>query len=464
LRPLSDNPIRKKEDDEFGFMPYVKILGDLTIEADSLPFTIGIFGEWGTGKTSLMYLLEKWLNEHDGNVKTVWFNPWKYDCKEELWSAFIQSIILKIEEESSGEIKEDVRKILKKLAGVAIRGVIEKSTFGIIDRQSINEIKEVISDNNKEHINFLNKFDEEFSDLVSKYVGNNGRLIIFIDDLDRCIPENAITILESLKLYLDNSNCIFILGMDRQIIELGINHRYGKESKITGHEYLEKIIQMPFYIPPIQFGKLRKSFQQATKAQEYTPKMWKMLQYGINGNPRKIKRFINSFYMVRKALESRTEHDRLSAGSKDPLQDIPKEIRLYYLAKLVIIQMMYPDFYDFLTYFPNGWKEIEEAVNKEQDEINRFIESYSNFRDILTNMDIIRFMKNTSYVVKDSSFPMPPDENVVKIMIEYTGLLEPAKSKSDRPSMGEPSTPTDSISGSTVTNQSGSPWETNLIK
>ena len=106
MRPLSDNPIKLIENDEFGFMPYVKILGESIVDADSLPFTIGIFGEWGNGKTSLMNLLKQWLKTYHHSIKTIWFNPWIYDKKEEIWSAFIQRILAQIRDNANVEIKD----------------------------------------------------------------------------------------------------------------------------------------------------------------------------------------------------------------------------------------------------------------------------------------------------------------------------------------------------------------------
>ncbi len=58
-------------------------------------------------------------------------------------------------------------------------------------------------------------FQDKFADVVKEYVGEEGRLVVFIDDLDRCLPEGAITVLESLKLFLDRSQCVFVIGVDQ---------------------------------------------------------------------------------------------------------------------------------------------------------------------------------------------------------------------------------------------------------
>ena len=91
---FTDNPKEIIDDDEFGFNLYVKFLGESINPIDDLPFTVGIFGEWGTGKTTLMKFLKKWFEEEE--IKTLWLNPWKYDKKEELWAALIRTILIKM--------------------------------------------------------------------------------------------------------------------------------------------------------------------------------------------------------------------------------------------------------------------------------------------------------------------------------------------------------------------------------
>lgn len=294
---LSDNPITKENDDKFGFGLFVDILGKAILDIEYLPFTVGIFGEWGTGKTSLMRLLRKRLESNE--CKTIWFNPWKYDNKEELWAALIRSILLEIRNETSIwklKLKKTAWALLKDISLFAFKGGISAATGGVISLRNTEKMSE------SEH-DFLNKFESNFSKLVEDFVGEKGRLVIFIDDLDRCIPENTITVLESLKLYLDNSRCVFVLGMDRAIVELAIKQRYGKDIQLSGREYLEKIVQLPFFLPPIQFGNLQQALQSQSKVADYTPQIWTLLRCGLEGNPRKAKCFVNCFYMAQEALK-----------------------------------------------------------------------------------------------------------------------------------------------------------------
>lgn len=89
------------------------------------------------------------------------------------------------------------------------------------------------------------------------------KFLFLIDDLDRCLPENTVKMLESIKLFLDIENCAFVMAVDREIVELGVEHHYkayrefNQELPITGNEYLEKMITLPFSLPFIQKEDIR---------------------------------------------------------------------------------------------------------------------------------------------------------------------------------------------------------------
>ena len=71
------------------------------------------------------------------------------------------------------------------------------------------------------------------------------RVVVFIDDLDRCSPKKALEVLESIKVFLDIEGFVYIIGMSRDTIDRLITHAY-KETGIEGKEYIKKIIQIPY--------------------------------------------------------------------------------------------------------------------------------------------------------------------------------------------------------------------------
>ena len=437
---LSDNAITEEYDDEFGFNPFVEILCNAILDTKCLPFTIGVFGEWGSGKTSFLHLLQKRIK--DKQQKTAWFNPWKYDTKEELWTALIRAILLEISEKCNNDsLKKEILMILKNVSWLTFKKGISYGTSGFISERNIEKIKNVIVRQSKGEHEFLNKFESKFKDIVSKFVGEDGRLVIFIDDLDRCIPENAITVLESLKLYLDNSACVFVLGMDRTIVELGIKHRYGDQIHLSGREYLEKIVQLPFFLPPVQFGKLQKVLQKKSKACNYDAAVWTLLRYGLGGNPRKAKRFVNSFYMAQEALR-RPEiigeliNDGIDLDSKSPSRkegDLSKEDdnQLFYLAKALIIQMSYTEFYDYLILNPSGWQKYEEVFSFSGGDRNEALAEDPDLNIHWKDRRLYHFMRRTRETSlksnaqnSDKGFPPPPSPQTLERILRFTGIVE----------------------------------------
>ena len=348
---LDDNPANS---DLFHFSRLVDALTSVVDEIETTPFVIGILGPWGCGKTTLMQLIRKGLlSKH----KTIWFNPWKYDNKEAIWNAFIQSILVEVKREiendpehSASELIARIRSIGKKLAWYSLKVGASKLTQGIIDQDFIQSLKDSFS-SNEEQYEFINKFEDTFSKLLRDYSGDN-KIIIFIDDLDRCVPENAITVLESIKLFLDGSNCVFIIGLEKEIVEKGIHFRYKEEIDFSGKDYLEKIIQLPFTIPVVP-DELIVNYMKSDVVSKILPtkekeKFIKTVQIGLEGNIRKIKRFVNNFYVM-KLLSCLSDEDFDGHCL---------------MAKVLVIQMRYPKLYELIKQDPKMMASISKAIEE----------------------------------------------------------------------------------------------------
>jgi energy-coupling factor transporter ATP-binding protein EcfA2 len=379
---LDDNPAIE---DLFGFSRFVEALTAVIHEIESTPFVMGIIGPWGCGKTTLMKQIERAL---DGEYKTIWFNPWKYDNKEAIWNAFIQSILNDMKKElesredsATNELIERISSIGKKLAWYSFKVGANKLTGGIISNQFLDSLKEAFK-SNEEHYEFINKFEHTFGKLIRDYCGDR-KMIIFIDDLDRCIPENAITVLESIKLFLDDSNCVFVLGLEKEIVEKGIHYRYKKEIDFSGKDYLEKIIQLPFTIPAVSIDAIR-DYIKSGKANQILPDERKeefidVIITGTGGNLRKIKRFINNFYLL-KLLAGLSPKDWIGHGL---------------LAKILILQMRYPKLYRKLNRSPDMLGSISAAIlAKKKIDFKKYCEVNSD--DSVANLS--RFLTQTTKI------------------------------------------------------------------
>ncbi len=294
MQLFTDNPIASVEKDKFGFDRYARGLKDLILQAEPLPFCVGIFGAWGSGKSSFMNMIQGLIKEQaDNKIKTIWFNPWKYDKKEDIWNALIQTILNSIIEEQT--LKQGVKDKAKELAlattWLALKKTLTAITAGVISEGDLDKVVEAFNEKDEKYYRHINQFEKDFADVVNDYT-NSGKLVIFIDDLDRCLPENAITVLESLKLFIGDAHCIFVLGMDHSIVEAGIKSRYGKDAPIAGRDYLDKIIQVPFFLPAVRYEDLRASLPTDKNNKAFSEEIWNIIRLGMGGNPRKTRRFV----------------------------------------------------------------------------------------------------------------------------------------------------------------------------
>jgi formylglycine-generating enzyme required for sulfatase activity len=377
------------EDDALDFMPYVETLADI-IQTGNTPLTIGVFGTWGSGKTSLMKMIRKRL---PSDFTVAWFDSWKYDKEESLWRALLLCVLNALKERASlgGKPVEEFEKLqsliyrdmeiekvgevtidLAKLGGVAAKGLAQISLSFIPGLSSLTKLVEELQSGAAkdvdeataairrertkiyiEQIQFLEQFQNKFRELVNEYVKPN-RFVIFVDDLDRCLPEKAIGVLEAIKLFLDAENCVFILGLDQEVIARSIEMKYrGLGSKQTGDNqthftvegvhYLEKIIQLPFQIPPIEQADMGK-FVYGLSSEWPQEECHNIFAEGLGDNPRQIKRAVNSFFMLWNLAEKR---------------QMQKTINSVRLAKVVAILNVAPQIYNLLRHNYSLLRDIE---------------------------------------------------------------------------------------------------------
>lgn len=413
---LTDRPADR---DGLDFQPYIESLAELIIDPTTrTPLTIGIFGQWGSGKTSLMQLIKQPVDK-DGH-KTVWFNAWKYEREElALWRVLILRTIdaLRPRKENGDpyapeELPDPGQKaLLKDLDRLeqsvystvewtelgkwtvdwakALEGTVEGATEIALSlvpgsaplvellRQARTAVKgaEVApvteafqreaQEFRREQLRSVEQFTNTFEQTIDKYlVAANQRLVVFIDDLDRCLPERTVEVLEAIKLFLDVPGCIFVLGVDPAKVQEGIRLRYHTaQTAADSVNYLEKIIQVPFILPDIDFQDMRGFVEQLQVA---FPASYcvDVFAGGMDPNPRQIKRAINIFLLLWKlASKRRLKTDAasvpadLAAPPTGPLlSEILTPVRL---AKVVVIQHSHPDLYDLLKLTPRYLRDLE---------------------------------------------------------------------------------------------------------
>jgi iron(II)-dependent oxidoreductase len=305
---ISDSP--EKDSDIFGFDAYAKTIAELIAhKKNKTPLVIGIYGTWGSGKTTLMETVLSHLKKietyedrsHYRDCKTVWFQAWKYREEDEILAAVIEEIFKSMNNEGFFEgCKAEIEKLTKKLNMGKVAGAFTKLISG-----GQIDISEFFSElEYKEKLGFYDTFQKFFDDLLWTYLKwrpkvctdetideEKGVLVIFIDDLDRCPPEKILKVLETIKLFMDKKGCIFVIGAANDIIERALEGTY----KENASKFMDKIVQVTFNLPQIpveDFESFIKKIHPEIKDAIFP--YLKVIVPTMKNNPRRLKRFLNN--------------------------------------------------------------------------------------------------------------------------------------------------------------------------
>jgi internalin A len=233
--------------------------------ATPTPMTIAIYGDWGAGKTSAMKWLEgqleAWKQEGKAEDKRIvhacWFYPWKYHSREEVWRGLIAQIIIACLKAKpaprTSRIKHLLPRVLMDLfSGFRISLGLPQVATAEFDAVAFKKIQDGIQEFLSPQNAYLSEFEEVINDWVGTTLGERERMVVFIDDLDRCLPQIALQVLEALKLYLDIDKLIFVVGVDRRVVDDLVSNHYeklGLSAEKTGN-YLAKMFTEEVTVGP----------------------------------------------------------------------------------------------------------------------------------------------------------------------------------------------------------------------
>jgi len=329
-RLLSDLPYNRNED-PLGYEGLARQLRDLILDSkDSTPLVLGIQGGWGVGKSSLMEMLQRQLTEAER--RTIEFNAWSYEDRD-ITEGLIKTIL--------GGLDDDnlIRKVLlrqkwTKRAMIFLRlSTILAATHFIGAGKAVDQAWEAFTKDTEMNNQFRQLFEkvmERWAEKSEQRRDEKRLLVAFIDDLDRCGADRVMRILEAIKLYLGVRNVVFVVGYDRAPIVARIEPQIGKSEFVTGSQYMEKIIQVPFTIPPPDDVGLKRYLHRCLEdcgAGSEFEGLEDVIISGNEENPRKIKLFINTFII------------RYSICSQD------EEIDPACLCRILLMELYFPEFY-----------------------------------------------------------------------------------------------------------------------
>ncbi len=239
------------------------------LQEGDCPRALGIYGGWGTGKTSLLNLMKQ-LNEHPpseipGKLHILSIDAWEHESSEGL----LIPVVVELNELTGDDVPAIVWSIVLKrvlfASTVFLAETALKTKFNAEQVESgAKQIKEMVADaaahdvgNN--HASILRKWKNEakeiketnkaFASLIDsarKHAGANN-IVICIDNLDRCSPDNVVRLLESIKVFFNVPGCIWLFAMDSEVIANYINHKY-EGARMDGNSYLDKIIPEQYHL------------------------------------------------------------------------------------------------------------------------------------------------------------------------------------------------------------------------
>lgn len=325
-----DAPLETGEKFDFNFDDYAATIARLIASKKTkTPIALCVSGAWGSGKTTLLRRIKimlddttklkskkkrsevEFLNTKENptdtfrQCRTVWFNAWKYSDEDELLVALIRIVLQEMSQDTI------VSKVFGKLLDPTYprRDVVSTvlSWFKIKLPSVDVELNtgEPVPTQLAEKTAILDLFDDALDRLMAAWIHrrldakkinpNNGILVVFIDDLDRCLPAKMVQVLEAVKLFLDKKGCIFVLGADTGIVQQAILKHYS-DAGVTGEsakDYLDKIVQLRFELPPIIESSMQDYLTREGVITTGWKDSWKSLVTGANVNPRSVKAFMN---------------------------------------------------------------------------------------------------------------------------------------------------------------------------
>lgn len=312
------------------------------------PLTIAIHGDWGSGKTSIMKTVIR--NLQNSRIKPLFFEAWKHEYSDPSL-ALVEHVI-----SGSARIK-----------GKTVAKGIVKLLAEVLAQQTIGMKAQEIEDLFRARTIAVETITDKFEAAIKSGIGKK-KLVVFIDDLDRCSVENSLKILSIIKLFLNVQNCIFVAAVDFKRLEQAWILKYGTYEKNTkdARSYLEKIFQIRIGIPHPNSEQVKEYIQ------TLVPKMPSYLLDLVSKigptNPRNIKRMLN-LILYRNSLLGSDEPAEVVAV----LGTIFEEILSNYGAAIFIKAIGNArNVIDLVVQHGDQWDSIKERFNFKQESILKY--------------------------------------------------------------------------------------------
>ncbi|MDR0849107.1 MAG: KAP family NTPase [Propionibacteriaceae bacterium] len=359
----SDGELESLGLDALGRASIAKRLASLILHQDP-PFTLGIDGEWGSGKSTLMNFVDDqlwyettgvnpesrapasrrlgWAGGRPGRrMVLVRLNLWEHQHDENPVVALLQAARDTLPPAYRAGVSAEIEGILAACASAVALGVGDilvgtslPTAVGIRDKLgSAIAGRDGPFSTQETQATLVSMFQDAVETVLEVHAAD--RIVFVVDDLDRCMPDVALDLLEKVHLFFRQVRCIFVLGVDTDILKLTVTKRYtdegaGERASDYAEKYVEKIITFPYALPPvtdlerrIYLSRLLNSLRQ-TDAQEGLSglKIAEILETwtaGLGENAeslRRTKRLANTFILHQRIQNPESDATKLADGDR----------------------------------------------------------------------------------------------------------------------------------------------------
>lgn len=254
---LLDTPITSTDDDKLGRKPMVKNIVSAIINKskDTHPcYTIGIYGKWGEGKTSVLEMVcEEIEKDEKSNFEIIRFNPWLFKDQESLLLDFFSSL-------QNGVTDKEVVDNIKQygpLVSLGVSGLLNIALPGV------GSLAKGVFDNVVSSISDIDINITTLKRNLNKSIEKSGKHhLILIDDVDRLDKDELHALFKLIRQNADFVNTTYMIAMDVDMVAKSIGERFEGGNEKAGYSFLEKIVQVPIRLPTIQHGHLYYIFKE----------------------------------------------------------------------------------------------------------------------------------------------------------------------------------------------------------
>ncbi|NLG73458.1 MAG: hypothetical protein GX495_15620 [Chloroflexi bacterium] len=242
------------------------------LASDSCPSAVGLFGDWGTGKSSLLQMLVEWNKQAEKKLDIQIFDAWLYESTGNLFTPILVWIKnqLKQQGKAASQWGPGMKRVFQATFWTLGKTVVKLGMLQVgisSPDKAIDVLTEIPDEFERQYktaeekaipqlweklVDDIEQAREDFQMMVDLLLEGqpHSKLVFCIDNLDRCSPEQAVHMLQSIKNYLSVEGVVWLIAVDPHVISAYIEKQYGTGA-IGGYNYLDKIFPEQYHIPPL---------------------------------------------------------------------------------------------------------------------------------------------------------------------------------------------------------------------